>query len=159
MSKTKGYDKASLILYDALIKAIKREKIAIVVDVDWIDRVKSPLFNPWETVFPLIVILVISLIIMLFSGLLTGTSVMLVGLISWRVLSKPIMEKKIEKRLINYISISYANWQKMWKFGGFILVCENIFKSRCFANKGDWREFTVLNLADELKAKDDDKIL
>ncbi len=141
-------DKASLLMFETLVKALQNGEVTLEIKYDYLNNVRSPVYNPWETVLPLIIVLIIALMIMLGVGIIWGMAVMAVGLVLYRLLLKPVLEKRLHERLLRFLSSGYQNWLTMWEFGGFTLIRENAFKTRCEAPKGNWKEFTALNLSE-----------
>ncbi len=146
---TLSMDKASLLMYETLLQALQTEEVTLDINYDYLNNIRSPVYNPWESVLPLVIILVISLLFILLWGIVPGMLVMAVGLLLYRFFLKPFLKKQLENRLKSFLTSGYQNWLLMWDFGGFSIVRENTFKTRCEAPKGNWKEFVALNLSEK----------
>ena len=146
-------DKASLLMYETLVKALQDGEVTLDINYDYLNNVRSPVYNPWESVLPLVIILTVSLVLMLIFGIIAGMIAMVIGLLLYRFFLKPVLQRKLLERLNYFLCVGYHNWSVMWDLGGFSLVRENTFKTRCEAPKGNWKEFVALNLTESPSAE------
>ena len=119
--KKKIANRAEMMIYHALTKAVNENKLRIYLDYGKINRPQSPVYDPWETLLPILVPVLLGLILIIFGGVLFG---------------------------LLFITESYESFMELWNFGGFVLVNAENKKSGCVAANGDWKEFIVNNFAD-----------
>ena len=69
-------------------------------------------------------------------------------------------KKKIYRRLIertkNYLVSGYENCEKLWAWGGIVLVNADNKTIGCVAPEGDWKDFVVINFADLMVDKNNE---
>ena len=63
-----------LYIFQGLQKALIDKKAYVKINFKKLNRFKSPFFNPWENVLPLMFILVLSLVLMIADNLIVGSS-------------------------------------------------------------------------------------
>lgn len=161
-------------LFARLIESYQADRIGIFVDFDRLNRPRSPVWNPWENIAPLLVILIGSLAIMFFMMLL-GIAVMVLGVMFYLFIMRPWIAQRVYRRAIDAATENLHNWNLLWKIGGLVITLNHMNKTRCVAPEGDWRAFVTRylpememegteiynafrsNPAEEGKGKDTDK--
>ena len=119
MTAKPGEKKRDRALYARLVESYQADRVGIFVDFDRLNNPRSPVWNPWENITPLLLILIGSLTLMFFVHLLLGTATMGLGV------------------------IFYHNWNLLWKMGGLVVTLNYMNKTRCVAPDGDWRAFVT----------------
>lgn len=141
-------NKADLLVYKALTRAIEEDKLRLYFDYGKINRPGSPVYDPWETLLPILVPTLLGMLLILSNNVIFG----LVFIISMILIYSNYFKKKVYRRLIErakqYFVKDYDNCQNLWDFGGLVLVNADDKKSGCVSPEGDWKEFTVKNFAD-----------
>ena len=146
--KKKIANRAEMMIYHALTKAVNENKLRIYLDYGKINRPQSPVYDPWETLLPILVPVLLGLILIIFGGVLFGL-LFIIGMI---LIYSGFVKKKIHAQLVQRTKLhsteSYESFMELWNFGGFVLVNAENKKSGCVAANGDWKEFIVNNFAD-----------
>jgi hypothetical protein len=145
---TKRVNRADMLIFKALQKAIKEEKLNVCLILSRVNVPGSPIYNPWECLLPILCPILLGLILVWAVGILFGLTIMIVGII----LSANLIKKKLEMRLIQRAKAElikdYNSFCNLWKFGGLVLVKAEDNKMGCIAPEGDWKEFVVKHFAD-----------
>ncbi len=144
----KRVNKADALVFKALQRAITEDKLNICLISSKINVVGSPVYNPWENLFPILLPVLFGLLLIGLVGILIGLAVMSAGI----MLSSNLVKKKLEQRLFDrtktlFLS-DYKSCCELWDFGGLILVKSDDKKYGCIAPEGNWKEFVVLHFAD-----------
>ena len=72
---TKTPNKADLLVYKALKTAISQDKLRIYLDYGKINRPQSPVYDPWESLLPVLVPVLIGLALILLILCVTAIAV------------------------------------------------------------------------------------
>ena len=113
-----------LMIFQGLQRALVEQKAFIKINFKRLNRFKSPFFNPWENVLPLLIGLLFSLALMISDNLVVGT-VML------------FMKNRVIKRVVPRIE----KFLIAWRYGGISIVLAADPRYFCQAPVGDWRSF------------------
>ena len=141
-------------LYARLIESYQADRIGIFVDFDRLNHPRSPVWNPWENIAPLLVILIGSLAIMFFMMML-GLAVMVLGVFFYLFIMRPWIAQRVYRRSIDAATENLHNWNLLWKMGGLVITLNHMNKTRCVAPDGDWRAFVTRYLPEmELEGMD-----
>lgn len=147
MSK-KFINRAEELIFSALQKAVAEDKLRICLLTGQINRPSSPVYNPWEVLLPTLVPVLLGLVLILTVSPMFGLLFMAALILA----STHIIKKKLDARLLqrtkDFMLSSLENCQKIWDFGGVVLVCRQNKNLGCVAPEGDWKEFVVTNFAD-----------
>ena len=165
----KQHNRADELTYHALVKAIEADKLRIYLDYGKINRPLSPVYNPWETLLPILLPILLGLVLIIGVGVIFGL-LFIIGMI---LVYSGVVKKKLYQRIIartkEHLVFGYDNCCGLWEFGGIVLVNADNKKGGCVAPEGDWKEFVIKNFADlmiegkpaaettEEKAKPDEK--
>ena len=155
----KRINKADLMVFKALQKAIAEDKIHLCLINSKVNVPGSQSYNPWEMLLPILLPVLLGLILIGVVGVLVGISIMTIGIF----LSSNLVKKKLEKRLMDralqMFTSDYKTCDEMWQFGGLVLVKADDKKYGCIAPEGDWKEFIITHFADlmvDKKSADND---
>jgi len=140
---TKGENRRDKALYGRLMESYQADRISIFIDFDRLNRPKSPVFNPWENVVPLLIVLLMAAAAMVLLDLLLGTLSMLLGVIIYMFLVRPWISQRVYRRSIVAATDNLHNWNILWKLGGLVLTLNYMSKTRCVSPDGDWRAFVT----------------
>lgn len=153
MATKKLVNRADLLVFRALQKAVEEGKIHICLINSIINRPSSPVYNPWEMLLPVLVPVIVGLILILSVGPVFGLFFM-VGMI---MISSALVKKKLDNHLLersrNFLLSSFENCDKLWNFGGIVLVNAENKKLGCVSPEADWKEFVVRNFSDMMVDK------
>ena len=138
-----GEKKRDRALYARLVESYHADRIGIFVDFDRLNRPRSPVWDPWENVGPLLLILIGSLALMFFVHLLVGTGVMVLGVLLYLFLVRPWIAQRLYRRAIDAATDNLHNWNILWKLGGLVIALNYMNKTRCVSPDGDWRAFVT----------------
>ena len=69
---SKSPNKADLLVYKALKTAISQDKLRIYLDYGKINRPQSPVYDPWESLLPVLVPVLIGLALIIGVGVIFG---------------------------------------------------------------------------------------
>lgn len=145
---TKRANKADLLIYKALQKAIAEDKIHLCLITSKINIPGSPIYNPWENLLPVLLPVLVGLILIWAAGILTGIVLMTAGVF----LTSNLIKKKLEHRLLNRalqeVNSDYQKFCELWDFGGLVFVKTDDKQRGCISPDGDWKEFVVMYFAD-----------
>ena len=141
-------NKADKLVYTALKSAIQQDKLRISLDYGRINKPQSPVYDPWETLLPILVPVLIGLALIVAVGVIFGLLFIGVMIEIFSVYFKKKIYKRLVERTKNFILSSYENCEKLWNWGGIVLVNTNNKKIGCVAPDGDWKDFVVINCAD-----------
>ena len=137
-----------LVVFQGLQRALVERKAFIRVDFKKLNRFKSPFFNPWENVLPLLFILIISLLLMIFRNLIIGTTALLVLCVVYALsmpyFLEPFMQNRVTKRIVPRIE----KFLIAWRYGGISIVLTADSKYSCHAPLGNWQYFTRTYFSD-----------
>ena len=141
MNAKPGEKKRDRALYARLVESYHADRIGIFVDFDRLNHPRSPVWDPWENIGPLLLILLGSLAVMFFIQLLLGTAVMVLGVILYLFLIRPWVAQRLYRRALDAATDNLHNWNVLWKLGGLVLTLNYMNKTRCVscsAAKGFW---------------------
>lgn len=145
---TKRVNKADMLIFKALQRAIAEDKIHICLINSKINIPGSPIYNPWENLLPILAPVLVGLILIWVAGILTGIILMTIGVF----LTSNLIRKKIEQRLLaralQTITSDYGSCCELWNFGGLVLVKSDDKQKGCISPESDWREFVVRYFSD-----------
>ena len=143
MNAKPGEKKRDRALYARLVESYHADRIGIFVDFDRLNHPRSPVWDPWENIGPLLLILLGSLAVMFFIQLLLGTAVMVLGVILYLFLIRPWVAQRLYRRALDAATDNLHNWNVLWKLGGLVLTLNYMNKTRCVSPDGDWRAFVT----------------
>lgn len=147
MNKKKA-NRADELAYKALIRAIDSNNLLIYLDESRINRPQSPVYDPWETLLPILVPITFGLILMLWVGIIFGL-LFIIGITAfYSGFTKKKLQHLLLQRTKKYIISGYENFTNLWDFGGFVLVNAADKKIGCVAPDGNWKEFIAANFAE-----------
>lgn len=140
-------NKADILKFKALIKALDSEKVKFVVDYNVLHKPGSPIYNPWDALLPLLVLVVGSLFIMLLEGAYIGLFALVIGFLLYIYGVKKLLTKYLRKKAQKYMVKNPLCWNKIWDFGGVALMSTSS-KAGVSSPDGDWQDFIVLNFSE-----------
>ena len=143
MSAKAGERKRDRALYARLVESYQADRVGIFIDFDRLNHPKSPAWNPWENVGPLLLLLLLSLGVMFFLNLLLGTACMVLGVLFYLFLIRPWVAQRLYRRAIEAATDNLHNWNLLWKMGGLVITLNYMNKTRCVSPDGDWRAFVT----------------
>ena len=138
-----GEKKRDRALYARLVESYQADRIGIFVDFDRLNHPKSPVWDPWENVGPLLMILGAALAIMFFLNLLLGTAIMVLGVLFYLFIVRPWVAQRLYRRALDAAIDNLHNWNVLWKMGGLVIALNYMNKTRCVSPDGDWRAFVT----------------
>ena len=157
MVTKKVKNRADELIFHALKKAVEEGKIHICLINSRINKPSSPVYNPWEVLLPILVPVLIGLILILAVGPLFGLFFM-VGLI---MVSSTLVKKKLDNLLLDrskaFLLSNFDNCNKLWDFGGVVLVNAENKNLGCVSPDADWKEFVIRNFSDLMIEKKEDE--
>lgn len=143
MAAKPGEKKRDRALYARLVESYQADRVSIFVDFDRLNNPRSPVWNPWENISPLLLILIGSLGLMFFVHLLLGTATMVLGVMFYLFVIRPWIAQRVYRRAIDAATGNLHNWNLLWKMGGLVLTLNYMKKTRCVSPDGDWRAFVT----------------
>ncbi len=130
-------------LYARLVESYHADRVGIFVDFDRLNSPRSPVWNPWENVAPLLIVFIGSLSLMFFVQLLLGTATMVLGVLFYLFIIRPWIAQRVYRRAIEAATENLHNWNLLWKIGGLVITLNFMNKTRCVSPDGDWRAFVT----------------
>jgi hypothetical protein len=155
----KRMNKADSLVFKALQKAFDEDKLHLCLINSKINIPGSPVYNPWETLLPILCPVMLGLILIWGIGILWGLVVMIAGI----MLSSNLVKKRMEQRLFDrskkFFTSSYSSCNQLWDFGGIVLVKAEDKKQGCIAPEGNWKNFVILNFSEYMtEGKKEEKV-
>jgi hypothetical protein len=138
-----GEKKRDRALYARLVESYQADRIGIFVDFDRLNHPRSPVWDPWENIGPLLLLLLAALAIMFFVHLMLGTAIMVLGVLFYLFLVRPWIAQRLYRRALHAATDNLHNWNVLWKLGGLVLTLNYMNKTRCVSPDGDWRAFVT----------------
>ncbi len=146
-------NRAEEMAYQAMQKAFEQDLLRLYLDYAKLNRPGSPVYDPWESLLPILVPVMIGLILILSAGIFFGLLFIIVMILIYSTYFK----KKIYRRLIDrtkkFLTSNYENCQMLWEYGGIVLVNTTDKNIGCVSPEGNWKEFIVNNYPDFLLEK------
>ena len=131
-----------LIVFQGLQRALVEKKAFVKINFKRLNKFRSPFFNPWENVLPLLFILTLSLFLMFAENLIVGTAVLMILCVGYAFLMpyflEPFMKNRVTKRIVPRIE----KFLVAWRYGGITLVLTADPRFSCQAPSGSWQQFT-----------------
>lgn len=134
--------------FEALLAACKSGQVQLLVDSHFHNTGKSPAYNAGENLVPLLVLVMFSLTIMLFQGMLIGTGVLVVAMLAYVFGVRPWVTGQVEKRVIMAALEDLKAWRSYWKIGGIAISITGRPDLGVAAPKGDWKAFVQLHVGE-----------
>ena len=131
-----------LLIFQGLQRALVEKKALVKIDFKRLNKFKSPFFNPWENVLPLLVILTLSLVLMIADSLITGTITLMILCIGYAFLMPYFLEPFMHNRVVKRIVPRIEKFLTAWRYGGFSIVLAADPRYSCQAPLGNWQQFT-----------------
>lgn len=132
--------------HERLRAASERNIITFHSDFDHLNRPSSPVFDPWESVGPLLGLLIISVTVMLFGGLIPGVVILVISVILYVVGIRPWVATRLHKRVVVMALHGPRHFQALWDFGGVAITLTDRPQYGVSAPKGNWRMFIKRSL-------------
>ncbi len=149
----KSPNKADILVYKALKTAINQDKLRLYLDYNRINKPQSPVYDPWETLLPILIPVLIGLGLIVSVGVIIGLLCIGILVQIFSVYFKKKIYRRVVDRTKNYLISDYDNCEKLWRWGGIVLVNTDNKKVGCVAPDGDWKDFVVINCADLMVEK------
>ena len=147
-------NKADLLIYKALNKAMEENLLLIYLDSAKLNRPNSPVYNPWENLLPLLIPTIIGLLLIISVSSFFGLAFIIGMILVYTYYFKKFIDKRLLERTKKYITQDYHKCKEIWTYGGIVLATTKNKKIGCIAPSGDWKEFIVKNFADFMVDKE-----
>lgn len=150
--------RADKLTFHALQKAVELDKLRIYLDYGRINRPGSPVYDAWECLLPILIPVLIGLMLVICAGVIFGLLFIAAMVVVYSTYFKKKIYRKVIERTKHYLVSGYDNCEKLWEFGGLVLVNAENKKIGCVSPEGDWKEFVVINFSDlMIDAKEETK--
>lgn len=133
-------------LHARLQAAFQRDLISVYVDFDKLQSPKSPIFDPWLAVGPLLGLLLLSLTLLLAGGMIIGTAAMVVAVLVYVMVLRPWLEQVFRQKAIHALILDLRSFLILWEYGGVGLSLVERPETMVAAPGGHWRHFVVRHL-------------
>lgn len=140
--------RADKLTFHALQKAVEQNKLRIYLDYGRINRPGSPIYDAWECLLPILVPVLIGLLLIISTGIIFGLLFIAAMIVVYSTYFKKKIERKVIERTKSYLVSGYENCEKLWEFGGLVMVNAENKKIGCVSPDGDWKDFVVINFSD-----------
>ena len=137
-----------LVVFQGLQRALVEKKAFIRINFKRLNKFKSPFFNPWENVLPLLFILTVSLFLMIAENLIAGMVVLMVLCIGYAFLMPYFLEPFMQNRVMKRVTPRIEKFLIAWRYGGITLVLTADPRYSCQAPLGSWQQFTQTYFSD-----------
>lgn len=138
MARVSAHDK---LLHDRLRAAHERNVISIYTDFRVLNTPGSPVFNPWESVLPLLGMLLLAVIVLLLGGILAGMGVLAVALLVYAFVVRGWLARQVYARTVVTLMVDAKAFQAVWDHGGVVLAMTDRPQHQVRAPRGSWRTF------------------
>jgi hypothetical protein len=128
-------------LFAAMKAAYEHHMLDALGNMKMLNQPNSPLFNPWDNVAPLLVLILGSLFVMMVYKLLWGTLALLAACVLYLFVVRPWVAWRLHTRLVALLLRDLATFKYLWKMGGVSLVWAGYPPDFCHGPKGDWQKF------------------
>ena len=98
----KSVNKANILVYKALKTAISQDKLRLYLDYGKINKPQSPVYDPWETLLPILVPVLIGLALIVSVGVIVGLLCIGVLVQIFSVYFKKKIYRRVVERTKNY---------------------------------------------------------
>ena len=149
----KTVNRANVLAFKALQRAVEQDKIRLYLDYGRINRPTSPVYNPWENLLPILVPVMIGLLLVLTVGIIFGLAFIISMILVYNYYFKKKQERKVIERTKAYLISDIEHCKEIWDFGGIVLVNADNKKIGCVSPDGDWKDFVVLHFSDLMVEK------
>jgi len=143
MGDKPGERKRDRALYARLVESYQADRVGVFVDFDRLNHPRSPVWDPWENIGPLLLILTASIAMMVFVHLIIGTAAMVLGVFFYLFVVRPWVAQRVYRRALDAAIDNLHNWNILWKLGGLVIALNYMNKTRCVSPDGDWRAFVT----------------
>ena len=130
-----------MIIFQGLQRALVEKKAYIKINFRKLNSFKSPFFNPWENVLPMICILAAFLFFMFAGNMAIGTAVLTVLCLGYVFLLPYFLEPFMRNRVMKRIVPRIEKFLIAWRFGGISIVLAADPNYSCNAPLGNWKYF------------------
>lgn len=138
MAKVKDSDR---ILHDRLRLANERNLLLIFIDPKILGAARSPVFNPWESVVPLLGLLLLGLFMLLAAGMIVGTVVLVLAVLVQVFVVRSWAEQRLRRRVTLHVLHSATELDRLWSQGGLMLAMADRPDVGVASPNGNWRSF------------------
>lgn len=127
--------------WTSLKAAFADGRVQVLVDYERHNSGRSPVYNPYEHVVPMLLLVMFSLTLLIFKGVIAGTSALLVAALVYVFAVRPWVAKRIQHRVREAAVDNLHDWNVMWKLGGIAISLAANPRVGCVAPDGDWKTF------------------
>lgn len=138
MSRIRARDQ---MLHDRLRAAHERNLVSIYTDFPRLNQPQSPVFNPWETVLPLLVPLLLAVVVLFMAGIVPGLVVLVGAVLIYAFLLRQWLARQVYERTVVMMMVNPQTLQRVWEFGGVILARADNPRAQVRSPRQDWRVF------------------
>lgn len=126
----------------ALIRAAYRGKrLDIQIDPLRLNRADSPVYNMWDNLLPLLLLMGLGMAALLLGGLFAGMAAMMVVVFIQVFGLRLLIGHQLRGRTVEAVLRNAHNLNVLWAFGGIALLRKGPPEDTCVAPAGDWRRF------------------
>ncbi len=142
-------NKADLLKFKALKTAIEIKKVDFLIDYNFLHKPGSPVYNPWDVVLPLLLVILFSMSLLVLYGIYIGLLTLVLALVLYVYGIRKIQAKCLKSKILKYMLKNHICWGEIWSFGGVAInIKGGEIRNSVIAPEGDWKDFAVLNFAD-----------
>ena len=140
-----GEKKRDRALYARLVESYQADRVGIFVDFDRLNHPKSPVWDPWENVGPLLDDAIGSMAGDVLRAIFSwAPPTMVLGVLFYLFVMRPwIAPTAVSTRHWIHATDNLHNWNVLWKLGGLVITLNYMSKTRCVSPDGDWRAFVT----------------
>lgn len=128
-------------LHTRIVGALEKNLITVLINFRTLNTPGSPVFSPWEAIAPLLILLMTSLVVMVFVGIIGGIIALLFALLVYGVMVRPKLIKNMHARATRMILYSPQTFGTLWEFGGIALCLTERPTALVQAPDGSWQAF------------------
>ena len=129
-------------LFERLRTSLLDGTVTLLPDLQVLGCKDSPLYNVWDQLAPLLVMMSLAMLVLLFGGLVAGLVAMAAATLI-QVFMVPFWVRWcLSQRMLKIMLLNIDHWMHVWSLGGVCLTTRSAIEPPCFAPRGDWRKFT-----------------
>lgn len=127
-------------LHGAIRAAHHAKRVELRIAYDTLNRHGSPVYDLWDNLLPLLLLMVASMAMLLALGMLVGMIAMLLGILIYLLGIQHWIAFRLYDRTLRVALLDTKRFQILWKHGGIALLLPDTGEV-CKAPEGDWRKF------------------
>lgn len=128
-------------LHSRIVGAHEKNLVKVLINFRALNTPGCPVFNPWEAIAPLLGLLMLSLVVLIFVGIIGGVMAVLFSMLIYGVVVRPWLIRNLHDRATTMLMHSPQAFVTLWEFGGVALALSERPTALVQAPDGSWQAF------------------